>query len=405
MLPIGRFPTYVEELSSEFEGIFSQKRQLSQFKRLIAAIPIAERCTIAHMNGLFIYHTNQSNLNRFITASNWDVGEMNRIKMEMINNIERDGVVVIDDYIVEKYGKEIYGVDWHHDHTKGKSVLGLQIADCVLSGKGIHPLLSTVYVKKGSRWLKKANSFRTKIEIQKEHLTRLVDMKLSFSCVAMDVWYFCKTLTQHIESLGKDWIAQSKPNRLVWLNGKWSPLDVFAKEMMRRVNFRVVNIGNDRYLMKAFTVKMKDMGTVRLLVSFNKHGNFKFYVSNRLDWNEVTMVRHYSTRWDIEVWHREGKGSYGLEDCQLRSRDGVSKYLTLSSLADNFLEIASMLSPVYANLTKQGWTPEMKHRWVVVEIVGNLITSIGKIRDVDIRRVLESVLSPYKSTMCRRDVS
>jgi len=32
-------------------------------------------------------------------------------------------------------------------------------------------------------------------------------------------------------------------------------------------------------------------------------------------WNELEMVSKYAWRWDIKVWHREGKGSYGLEDC------------------------------------------------------------------------------------------
>ena len=72
------------------------------------------------MNGLFTEHTNQSNLNRFITKSNWDVDELNKKRFKIINEIEGDGAVIIDDYIVEKYGEEIYGVDWHHDHSKGR---------------------------------------------------------------------------------------------------------------------------------------------------------------------------------------------------------------------------------------------------------------------------------------------
>ena len=54
-----------------------------------------------------------------------------------------EGVLILDDYIIKKYGKNMYGVDYHFDHSEGKSVWGLQIADCVLSGKGIYPLLST----------------------------------------------------------------------------------------------------------------------------------------------------------------------------------------------------------------------------------------------------------------------
>lgn len=383
-------------MGSEFEYFFTQKRQSRQFKRLITGFAVADKHSIAHMNGMFAHHTNQSNLNRFITKSDWSSDDLNKIKVEMINRVEGDGVVVIDDYIVEKYGKEIYGVDWHYDHTKGRSVWGVQVADCVFSGKGIYPLLSTQYIREGSRW--DEGNFMTKVDAQKDHLSTLVKMGLRFSCVAMDVWYFSRDITRHIESLKKDWLAQSKSNRLIRSGGKWTSLADFAAKMINRTKFKVVKIANDTYLMKAFTVRMKDIGTVRMLVSFNKRGNFNFYATNRLDWGELDIVKHYSPRWDIEVWHREGKNGYGLKDCTLRCREAVSKYLTLSALAHVLLEIAAMLSPVYAMLKKQVKTPELKHRWVIAEIVKQLIVMAQRSNHNIMEEVLSSMLCPYKST-------
>ena len=404
-LPIVANPSYVDELSMEFADIFVQKRQFEHFKRLMTAFPMAEKCTIAHMNSLFMEHTNQSNLNRFITKSNWSIDDLNRKRFGMINETEGDGTVIIDDYIVEKYGEKIYGADWHYDHSKGRSVWGVQVADCVLSGKGIFPLRSTIYLKEQSKWISDDTPFKTKIEIQKENLTYLVEKGLKFSCVAMDVWYFCKKMTDHIEHLEKDWIAEAKSNRLIWFHGKWISLQNFAQQMINKYNFRVVDIGDERYHMKAFSVRLKEMGTVRLLVSLNKYGNFKFYVSNRLDWKEVSLAKHYCPRWGIEVWHREGRGNYGIEDCLLRSRRRVEMYTTLSSLAANFLEISSMCSPVYASLIKQGRTPGMNHRWVAAELVGKLILSVGGTYNTDVRKIVEGLLCPYKSTMAKQEAS
>jgi len=64
------------------------------------------------MNGLFTHHTNQLNLNRFVTSSDWNMEEMNRVKIKVINEVEGDGVVVLDDYVIKKYGREIYGTEW-----------------------------------------------------------------------------------------------------------------------------------------------------------------------------------------------------------------------------------------------------------------------------------------------------
>ena len=396
-LPIVQFPSYVEEMSNEFTHLFDQKRQFIHFKQLMTGFVSAEKKTMAHMNGLCTYHSDQSNLNRFITHATWNEYEMNKVKVNLINQVESEGVVVLDDYIIEKCGTEIFGTDWHRDHASNKNVWGWQIADCVFSGEGIYPLLSSMYIKEKSRW-NTNNDFSSKIELQMDHLSMLVDMNLDFSCVVMDIWYFSKKLTDHIESFGKDWIAQSKSNRLVKSKGEWISLESFGWKKMQRGGFKVITLGDQKYLMKVFTVTMKQIGRVRLLVSLNQHGNINFYVSNNLEWDELAIATRYSRRWDIEVWHREGKNDFGLKDCRLRCVEGVSRYLTLSTLADTLLEIVSLLSPVYAMLKNQGYTPEMKHRWILAEMVGQLISSVQTVGEGGVKKIIEGILYPYKST-------
>jgi len=396
-LPIVGFPSYINEMSAEFTHLFDQERQLIHFKQFMTGYVSAEKKTIAHMNGLFTLHSDQSNLNRFITHATWNEYEMNQVKINMINQVESEGVVVLDDYIIEKCGKEIYGADWHRDHAKNRNIWGWQIADCVFSGEGIYPLLSSMYIKEKSRW-NTNNDCSSKIDLQMDHLSMLKDMNLHFSCVVMDIWYFSKKLTDHIESLGKDWIAQSKSNRLVRSKNEWVPLKKFGWKKLQRGGFKVVTLGDQKYLMKVFTVIMKKAGRVRLLVSLNQHGNINFYVSNNLMWDELAIATRYSRRWDIEVWHREGKGDFGLKDCRLRCVEGVSRYLTLSTLADTLLEIVSLLSPVYAMLKNQGYTPEMKHRWILAEMVGQLISTVQTKGEGGVKEIIEGILYPYKST-------
>src|SRR6056297_965237 len=396
-LPIVQFPSYIEEMSDEFTHLFDQQRQFTHFKQLMTGFVSAEKKTMAHMNGVFTYHSDQSNLNRFITHATWNEYEMNKVKVNMINQVEPEGIVVLDDYIIEKCGKKIYGTDWHHDHASGKKVWGWQIADCVFSGEGIYPLLSSMYIKEKSRWNTNSD-FSSKIDLQMDHLSMLMDMNLRFSCVVMDIWYFSRRLTDHIESFEKDWIAQSKSNRQVKSKGKWISLKKFGWKKMQRGGFKVVSLGDQKFLMKVFTVTMKKMGRVRLLVSLNRHGNINFYVSNNLNWDELAIATRYSRRWDIEVWHREGKNDFRLKDCRLRCDEGVSRYLTLSTLADTLLEIVSLLSPVYAMLKNQGYTPEMKHRWILAEMVGQLISSVQTLGEGGVKNIMEGILCPYRST-------
>ena len=89
-LPIDEFPSYVEEMSTDVTHLFDQARQLTHLKRLMIGYVVADKNSISHMNGLFTFHTNQFNLNRFITCSNRYPWEMNKVKMRMINEIESD---------------------------------------------------------------------------------------------------------------------------------------------------------------------------------------------------------------------------------------------------------------------------------------------------------------------------
>lgn len=399
--PIAAFPGFLDELSEEFRPIFNQERTFKQFKRMIAGIMISEHPTIANINGLFVEHTNQSNLNRFVTKNNWSEYKLNKIRIGMINKVEPKGVVVLDDYITEKYGHNLFGTDLHFDHSKGRNMFGHNIADCALSGNGIFPLLQTMYIRKNSKW-RDNDKHMTKIDIQKRHLTQLVNMGLKFKFVTFDCWYFCKSLTSHIELLEKDWDCQVKSNRLIRVNDEWISVKEYAMRIFPDRSFKTAKIGDDTYLVKAVTVEMKNMGLVRLLISNSDRGNFKFFATNRLDWNEARILKIYCRRWDIEVWHREGKADYGLKDCRLRSNGGVNKYLTLSSCADTFLEIVTLLSPLLGVLRRKVGTPGLKRRFVHLELLKNFVSFILSRGNDACDQIVNAVLNPYRSTKVKR---
>ena len=114
------------------------------------------------------------------------------------------------------------------------------------------------------------------------------------------------------------------------------------------------------------------------------------------------VLKIYCRRWDIEVWHREGKADYGLKDCRLRSDGGVSKYLTLSSCADTFLEIVTLFSPLIGMLRRKVGTPGLKRRFVHLELIKSLISFVQTAGRECYDKILEAILFPYKSTKVKR---
>jgi len=227
-------------------------------------------------------------------------------------------------------------------------------------------------------------------------------MDLKFEYVTFDSWYFCKSLTSHIELLKKDWVGQVRSNRLIWVNDEWISIKKHAENIFPNKSFKTGKIDDDTYLVKAFTVEMKNMGSVRLMISNSDRGNFKFFATNRLDWNEAKILKIYCRRWDIEVWHREGKTDYGLKDCRLRSDGGVSKYLTLSSCADTFLEIVTLLSPMLGVLRRKVGTPGLKRRFVHLELIKNFVSFILSKGNAAGDMIVKAVLNPYRSTKVKQ---
>ena len=65
---------------------------------------------------------------------------------KFVNSVEKDGVLAIDDTIVEKTGKHMEGANWIFDHSVGKNVFGMQLATCTFSGKyGFYPISADIY--------------------------------------------------------------------------------------------------------------------------------------------------------------------------------------------------------------------------------------------------------------------
>ncbi len=102
-------PGILSEFLAEFRPIFD-RRQLRQFSRYITSSWVSPTRSVAHLNGIFVEHTNQSNLNRFLR--NIPLLEIFRKSVSLINRYSSDSLMVIDDTILENNGRHIDGSSW-----------------------------------------------------------------------------------------------------------------------------------------------------------------------------------------------------------------------------------------------------------------------------------------------------
>ncbi len=111
-------------------------------------------------------------MNRFL-SSRIDEDLIFQENVNLINTTEKDGILAIDDTIVEKTGKNIEAAGWIFDHSIGKTVWGIQITTSVVTG---------------------------------------------------DIWYFTKDLVEYLDEKKLDWVFQSKGNRKIKIRGRWITL-------------------------------------------------------------------------------------------------------------------------------------------------------------------------------------
>jgi hypothetical protein len=67
-VPIFGYPKALLEIAIRFRKAFPDVRQFNHFLRFVTAIGHYEKGSLAHINSLFVEHTNQSNFNRFLSS-------------------------------------------------------------------------------------------------------------------------------------------------------------------------------------------------------------------------------------------------------------------------------------------------------------------------------------------------
>ena len=244
-------------------------------------------------------------MNRFL-SSRTDEDPIFQGNVKLINTIEKDGILVKDDIIVEKIGKNIEAAKWIFDHSIEKTVWGIQMTTSVLSGRyGMYP----------------------------------ISAGLHFSVVTGDFWYYTKDLIKLWKEKKLDWVFQSKGNRKIKIKGRWTTLEEID---LSYTDSRTFTISGNTYSVWEIEGRVKGIGSVKAIISEGISGR-RYYVTNHRNWKAKRILETYLERWVIEVIHRDFKQD-GLGGIPLRKpcRTELSLLLKVSERA--FLEIASIRS-------------------------------------------------------------
>ncbi len=217
--------------------------------------------------------------------------------------------------------------------------------------KEVDPLL-----RQDAAFLALHEQFRTKLALAVELIDQAVKRELPFSVLLFDAWYLAPEVVEVAQQHHKDWVSLLKKNRKLESNsfvlkdeaGKPIPLPgphikvEALVPLIPSTAYHQVNLDGQDYWCFTLTVRIPDLGKVRLVISFNNPaltGTYAVLVTNRTDWTAAKVVRVYLQRWPIETFYQDSKQHLGLNEYRMRSAEAIRKHWCLVCVAYSFLHL------------------------------------------------------------------
>ena len=117
------FPEVVKNALPEFADLFHGEPQRSHLAEYLTGLVVAANKTVSGINSEFVVTSDQSCLNRFLTEVAWDAEKLNERRLELLQKdpttrYHDQGVIAVDDVLIDHDGKLIQDVGWYWDHAE-----------------------------------------------------------------------------------------------------------------------------------------------------------------------------------------------------------------------------------------------------------------------------------------------
>jgi hypothetical protein len=324
-LPIIEKPRQLMANLEEYRKEFSNP-QFDHFQRLISGLIISDNKTIQEINDCF-GECDQSSLNKFLTISEWDREEIERIRMKQIRKTKpKEGIIVIDPTLLHKTGKYMEKANYHYDGLTKEKEWGHQLVHSIFTdGKNSFPLRGDIYIREVDADEK--NPFKTTREIGIEHLNFAVKNKIPFWLVMADAGLYADFFLEKIKFLKKKYIIGIRISNKISVDGEKRISVENYLNTLSDLDFSTHIYEDGVYHLHVKEVYTRGVGKERLLISY-KEGDedcIKIYTTNILDKSDEELMHLLLQRWDVEVLHRDAKQNLGLEDYQVRKFGAIQK--------------------------------------------------------------------------------
>lgn len=420
MLPIVAIPEVVTYYAPYFKEVFSET-EFVHFQKYITGLMVSENKTIQAMNNLFVINPiNQSTFNRFLTASKYEKRKVQEKCLDLLNSQEATafkangaygGVLIMDDTLLEHYGKHFDEITKLYDHVSKNYVTAHNLVNLHYSDdKTDYPInfelwkpanietleqalrAAGINIKSKQEGYKKTEpkkwrnyllylhnkhiekptvreAYRTKIIIAEDLLRDFYECypdKNIPSC--FDTWFTSPKFCKFIDELKRAYVGGIKTDEVVMISHeKKMTLEDFAKELKQKhfsgnsskpVFGKVTIVYKEKkevYYNYCQVHHINGFGRVKLLISHTEEDlsdTARMFISNQLHWQVQQITRVGRHRWPIEVYHKEGKAE-GLDKYQVRDFTAIEKHVSMVITVYSLLKHAQYDDALLQNLQNQ----------------------------------------------------
>lgn len=301
--------------------------------------------TATGLSNLLDGELSHDQVTRFLNWDDYDSKTLWQHVKKAVREVEReDGVLIFDDTIQEKpYTDENELVCWHFDHTKGRSVKGINILNCLYHAGGVALPVAFELVRKpylysdlATRKVKR-KSEETKNEMLRRMLKTCRQNQLKYRYVLADSWFSAQeNLTFVRESLGKHFVVALKSNRTLALSledkqqGRFIRIDQLPWTEQKPIQAWLKGLDFPVLLSRQiFTNKDGSTGVLYLACS-------------DLDCDQAAIEAIYQKRWKVEVFHKTLKSNAALAKSPTQRVRAQGNHVFLSIYAAYRLECLSI---------------------------------------------------------------
>ena len=231
----------------------------------------------------------------------------------------KDKVLIADDSIGPKTGKEMELVSYHFDHKSGKSVLGNQYLQLGFhNGVNFFPLDMAMIAskkrpnknmrsmdKRTNGWKRRQEALSKKTDVLVTMAQRAWNAGIDASFLLFDSWFAHDDVISRIYECGYGVICRLKRGRVKYeyQGEKYTLKQLWQKFAKKQTKF----IGNFQVKAVCLNARLPKTGDIRLLFVSDGKKEWQALLSTDLELNASEILTYYARRWAVEVFFKDAK--------------------------------------------------------------------------------------------------